>query len=40
MVEDTLDIFLKRHNPRVKFINMDMDAYKPTKFVLNNSNLI
>ena len=34
MVEETLDIFLKKHNPKVKFIHMDMDTYKPTKFVL------
>ena len=34
LVEDTLDIFLEKHNPKVKFLHMDMDTYKPTKYVL------
>ena len=33
-VEDTLDDFLKKHKPKIKFVHMDMDTYSPTKFVL------
>ena len=33
-VEDTLDNFLKKHNPKIKFVHLDMDTYSPTKFVL------
>ncbi len=33
-VEDTLDDFLKKHNPKIKFVHLDMDTYSPTKFVL------
>ena len=33
-VEDTLDDFLKRHNPKINFLHMDMDTYNPTKFTL------
>ena len=40
LVEDTLDIFLEKHNPKVKFLHMDMDTYKPTKYVLEKINLI
>jgi len=32
--EDTLDHFLKKHNPKINFIHFDMDNYVPTKFVL------
>ena len=47
-VEDTLDDFLKKHNPKINFIHFDMDTYSPTKFTLekvkpylvNNSILI
>jgi len=34
-VEDTLDDFLKKHNPKINFVHMDMDTYSPTKFTLN-----
>ena len=33
-VEDTLDDFLKKHNPKINFVHMDMDTYSPTKFTL------
>ena len=33
-VEDTLDYFLKKHNPKINFIHLDMDNYIPTKFTL------
>ena len=33
-VEDTLDEFLKKHNPKINFIHFDMDTYSSTKFVL------
>ena len=33
-VEDTLDDFLKKHNPKIKFVHLDMDTYSPSKFVL------
>jgi len=33
-VEDTLDDFLKKHNPKINFVHLDMDTYTPTKFVL------
>ena len=33
-VEDTLDDFLKNHNPKINFVHMDMDTYTPTKFTL------
>tara|TARA_B100001093_G_C26653002_1_gene938327 strand:+ start:68 stop:814 length:747 start_codon:yes stop_codon:yes gene_type:complete len=33
-VEDTLDNFLKEHNPKINFIHLDMDTYKSTKFTL------
>tara|TARA_B110000027_G_C16119247_1_gene301847 strand:- start:137 stop:859 length:723 start_codon:yes stop_codon:yes gene_type:complete len=32
--EDTLDDFLKKHNPKINFVHIDMDTYSPTKFVL------
>ena len=32
--EDTLEDFLKKHNPKINFIHLDMDTYSPTKFVL------
>ena len=34
-VEDTLDDFLKKHNPKINFIHLDMDTYSPTKFTLS-----
>ncbi len=33
-VEDTLDDFLKKHNPKINFVHMDMDLYNPSKFTL------
>ena len=33
-VEDTLDIFLKKHNPKINFIHLDLDTYSPAKFTL------
>ena len=33
-VEDTLDNFLKEHNPKINFIHLDMDTYNSTKFTL------
>ena len=33
-VDDTLDDFLKKHNPKINFVHLDMDTYSPTKFVL------
>lgn len=33
-VNDTLSIFLKKHNPKINFVHMDMDTYSPTKYTL------
>tara|TARA_B100000242_G_scaffold184033_1_gene132221 strand:+ start:4639 stop:5361 length:723 start_codon:yes stop_codon:yes gene_type:complete len=33
-VQDTLDDFLKKHNPKVNFVHLDMDTYGSTKFTL------
>ena len=33
-VEDTLENFLKKHNPKINFVHLDMDTYSPTKFTL------
>jgi hypothetical protein len=33
-VEDSLENFLKEHNPKVNFVHLDMDTYSPTKFTL------
>ena len=33
-VEDTLENFLKKHNPKINFVHMDLDTYGPTKFTL------
>lgn len=33
-IENTLDGFLKKHNPKINFIHIDVDTYKPTKFIL------
>jgi hypothetical protein len=33
-VEDTLDPFLKKNNPKINFIHFDMDTYSSTLFVL------
>ena len=34
-IEDTLDDFLKKHNPKINFVHLDMDTYTPTKFILD-----
>ena len=33
-VEDTLEDFLTKHNPKINFVHFDMDTYTPTKFTL------
>ena len=33
-VQDTLDDFLKKHNPKINFIHLDMDTYPSTKYAL------
>ena len=33
-VEDTLENFLKEHNPKINFVHLDMDIYSATKFTL------
>jgi hypothetical protein len=33
-VEDTLDNFLKAHNPKINFVHLDINLYKSTKFIL------
>ena len=33
-IEDTFDDFLKKHNPKINFVHLDMDIYSPTKFIL------
>jgi len=33
-VQDTLPPFLEKHRPKINFVNMDMDTYESTKFVL------
>ena len=33
-VENTLEDFLKKHNPKINFVHLDMDTYSPTKFTL------
>ncbi|MDB9930775.1 class I SAM-dependent methyltransferase [Candidatus Pelagibacter sp.] len=33
-VEDNLEDFLKKHNPKVNFVHLDMDTYSSTKFAL------
>ena len=34
-VEETLDDFLQKHNPKINFVHMDLDVYSSTKFVLS-----
>ncbi len=34
-VEDTLSNFLKKNNPKISFVHMDLDLYGPTKYVLS-----
>lgn len=33
-IEDTLDIFLKKHNPKINFVHIDVDTYGTSKFIL------
>jgi len=33
-VEDTLGDFLKKHNPKINFVHLDMDLYSPTRLTL------
>ena len=33
-VQDTLDDFLKKHNPKINFVHLDMTAYPSTKYAL------
>ena len=33
-VQDTLSPFLEKYKPKINFVNMDMDTYETTKFVL------
>ena len=33
-VQDTLENFLDKHNPKINFVNFDMDTYESTKFTL------
>ena len=33
-VENTLEDFLEKHNPKINFVHLDMDTYSPTKFTL------
>ena len=34
LVQDTLDKFLMEHNPKIKFVHMDLDTYPSTKYTL------
>jgi len=34
-VEDTLDDFLKKHNPKINFVHLDLDTYSSSKFTLD-----
>jgi hypothetical protein len=33
-VQDTLDNFLKKNNPKINFVHLDMDTYPSTKYAL------
>ena len=33
-VENSLEDFLKKHNPKINFVHLDMDTYSSTKFTL------
>ena len=33
-IQDTLEDFLKKHNPKINFAHMDMDTYESTKYAL------
>lgn len=34
LIQDTLEDFLKKHNPKINFIHLDLDTYKSTKYAL------
>ena len=34
-IQDTLDDFLKKHNPKINFLHLDMDTYASTKYALD-----
>ena len=34
LVQETLDEFLKKNTPNIKFVHMDMDTYETSKFIL------
>ena len=33
-IQDTLEDFLKKHNPKINFVHMDIDTYESTKYAL------
>ena len=33
-IQDTLDIFLNKENPKINFVHIDVDTYETTKFIL------
>ena len=33
-IQDTLEDFLKKHNPKINFVHFDIDTYKSTKYAL------
>lgn len=33
-VEDTLEDFLKKHNPKINFVHLDLDTYNSIKYTL------
>jgi len=33
-IEDSLEDFLKKHNPKINFVHMDLDTYESTKYTL------
>ena len=33
-VQDTLDDFLKKHNPKINFVHLDLDTHPSTKYAL------
>lgn len=36
LVQETLNDFLKKENPKICFVHMDLDTYESSKFVLEN----
>ena len=33
-IQDTLEDFLKKHNPKINFVHLDVDTYESTKYAL------